>query len=312
MNRKLINTTLAFVILFGSFSLLNRVSAQANETPDFTITPINYDLSLRPGNSRELSVTVKNDLAVAAMFSLKSSVFSSDGRLSANADGVEVAKWLTYSTGEIVLEPGTTGSLNYSLTIPEGAKAGVYYLANIVTLTQPTEASTGNSSAVIAEVAQRVNLNVLASDAAKPSLSISNLSGPGLLISGAAGYNWQVQNTSPLFTKPVIYLQVVSPSGEITNQQIVNSELSLLGPGEFEGNVLAANSEVFKEPGIYRFEMLVLDSVDGGAPATSKYVGTLYIPIWLALLIIIAAAGVIYAVVYLNNKYRNKERRSHK
>jgi hypothetical protein len=281
--------------------------AQSNEGPDFSVNPISHDLSLLPGQSQELNLTVSNDLPEIATFRLSAGVFNSAGELSAEPEQSESSDWLNYPTSQINLVSGQSQQMTFNLTLPADATPGVYYLAAIISLEQNSDSQT-SSSAVIAQIAQRINLNVLASNVARPSLSIAELGGPSVMFSGDATYNWSVQNVSDLFTRPVIYTQIVSPAGEILRTEVQNSELNLIGPGDTEGEVLQANSDLFTQPGIYRFEILVVDSVNDEAPVISKYVGTLYIPLWLALIGALASVVAAATAIYTYRRFAKHEK----
>lgn len=304
LNSLLIKLLIGVLVLSVGTSQVQAQATQSTEA-DFSISPISHDLSLLPGQSQELTLTLRSDLPQTATFSLSAGLFSSAGELSNQPEQSATTNWLNYSTAQISLEPGQGTQIGFMITLPTDAAPGVYHLGTIISLEQDSQTDS-SSSAVIAQIAQRINLNVLASNVARPSLSIAALGGPSLMLSGEANYSWSVQNVSDLFTRPVIYTQIVSPAGEILSTEVHNSELSLVGPGATEGEVLQAASELFTQPGIYRFEVLVVDSVVDGAPAISKYVGTLYIPLWLALPILIGTAVIAIGAYQLYSKRKRK------
>lgn len=138
-----------FLFFTLALSLLIAVEAKA-----FSVSPLKFTTTIAAGDNKDWEVKVKND-------SNKSSVFvpvilgmqqDSFGR-SIFGRNIDVAEsWFKIPFGKLILNPGESGSVVFSITVPANTPPGAHYIGLAV-----QEESTGSITGQLATV---LNLQV--------------------------------------------------------------------------------------------------------------------------------------------------------
>lgn len=116
--------------------------AQAEES--IQISPLTYKFEVKPGETKEATLTARNLSDKALNYGLEAENFSDVTDAGApvsfeksDGSGQSLADWITYvSPKEGKLEAKEKKSLNFNISVPSDAKAGGYYAAVFVRVTE--------------------------------------------------------------------------------------------------------------------------------------------------------------------------------
>lgn len=103
----------------------------ANATYAFSIAPARILITINPGTTEKFAVQVRNEEKNQEEFQIKILGFKQDGQGKPFfAENVDVAeKWVRADAERLVIKPGESKSVNFSITAPPAVAPGSHYLA---------------------------------------------------------------------------------------------------------------------------------------------------------------------------------------
>ncbi|MBR3172650.1 hypothetical protein IKF21_01900 [Candidatus Saccharibacteria bacterium] len=133
----------------------------------FTLTPMNQDIELTPGQTFTGSITVVNPADATSDFAYKVSVtpFSMVGEdytvdLATEYNRSMMTKWITIAEPTGVLKPNESRQVEFTVTVPENAPAGGQYAALAVTADNAAANDNGLAVQSVLEMASIVYAKV--------------------------------------------------------------------------------------------------------------------------------------------------------
>lgn len=176
--------TLSLLLLIVALAGFGTVRPSLADSPDqisLGIAPLDYkgqyfDLTMAPGESRELKVEVANHGAkqIAARTYAADAYSITGGGFGARLDGepaTGTTLWLAYPSQTIDLPPGQGLTRSFSVTVPADAEPGEYITSLVVQNAEPTAA--GSGGVVIRQVQRTViAVAITVPGERKPALAI--------------------------------------------------------------------------------------------------------------------------------------------
>lgn len=224
MPKKLIALLISLLLLTGSIAA---TAAQTDETPKLGIAPVGangayFDLTMKPGESRELTVRLGNfgkkkaraRTYAADVYTLVNGGF---GVKLADEPASGVTNWLDYAPDMLELKPGQSVERTFTVTVPADAKAGQHITSVAIENADPIK---GSGSITV----NQVNRQVIAVLITVPGPVKARLHITGAtykLAPGSASVLIAIENTGNVLLKPVGDVVVADGAGkEITRAQV--------------------------------------------------------------------------------------------
>lgn len=278
-------------------------------TNAFTVTPMNQEISLSPGEVYEGSITVINPSYAKENFPYKVEVtpygvanedYTAD--LLSESDRTAISKWIKIDepTGEI--KPNESKKVNFTITVPENVPAGGQYATIAVSSNKDITDSNGVSVQNVFEIASIIYAKV----------------------AGETIHDGEIkENNVPSFvlTKPVMLSALITNNGNIHETATFTITVSDF----FTGNVILPTEEntgVYSEvimPETTRYtEREVNDLPDLGVVKVSQTINyngqtstveknIIICPIWFLVLMSLTIIAIITTIVVLIRKHRHKK-----
>ena len=275
----------------------------------FTVTPMNQEISLSPGEVYEGSITVINPSYAKEDFSYKVEVtpygvagedYTAD--LLSESDRTAISKWIKIAepTGEI--KPNESKKVNFTITVPENVPAGGQYATIAVSSNKDTSNTNGVSVQNVFEIASIIYAKV----------------------AGETVHDGEIkENNVPSFvlTKPVMLSALITNNGNIHETATFTITVSDF----FTGHVILPTEEntgIYSEvimPETTRYtEREVSELPDLGVVKVSQTINyngqtstveknIIICPIWFLVLMLLTIAAIITAIVVLVRKHRHKK-----
>lgn len=275
----------------------------------FTVTPMNQEISLSPGEVYEGSITVINPSYATEDFSYKVEVtpygvagedYTAD--LLSESDRTAISKWIKIvePTGEI--KPNESKKVNFTITVPENVPAGGQYATIAVSSNKDAASVNGVSVQNVFEIASVIYAKVAGETIQDGEIKENNV-------------------PSFVFTKPVMLSAFITNNGNIHETATFTITVSDF----FTGQVILPTEEntgVYTEvimPETTRYtEREVSELPDLGVVKVSQTINyngqtstveknIIICPIWFLVLIFLTIAAIITAIIVLIKKHRHKK-----
>lgn len=308
-SNKLIPVFLSIITILASWLLPIRVVAQNLGNNVFSLSPIDYTNNQVPGDSFSVSFTVSNQGSQDAEVNLyKAEMEFTDNQPRLSLNNLATADWLALSQTFYIIPANSSATITANVQIPGNATPGAYYPTILISEISDTADITDSPTEAIVNsaLAFRINLNVIpSSETVIKSAKASGLVVTNPVVINSVDISYGITNVSDYYVKPIAYLQIVNPSGEVVWRSTVNDNNSLIYPGQ----VLAASTNLqlpaFKptDVGQYTAEFLVVDNQFG----TTDIIKTNFTVIPLSLLLVLG--GVIVLLSFLLIWRSRKQRR---
>ena len=280
------------------------------EEHTFTLTPMNQDIELTPGETYTGSITVVNPADATSDFAYKVSVtpFSVVGEeynidLATEYNRSLITKWITIDEPTGTLKPNETRQVEFTINVPENAPAGGQYASLAVTADNDAASDNGLAVQSVLEMASIVYAKVDGETVHGGQILENNI--PGFSATTPVTLTALIQNTgnvhdyanytitvSDFFTGQVIlpteendghYAEVIMPESTYYSQREI-SNLPAVGVVKvsqtirFNGEVSVAESNI------------------------------IICPIWFMVLVIATLLALITTIVLLIKKHRKHKK----
>lgn len=304
-----------FVLMIGFFMPLTNVMAAGY---GLTMSPMNQEVVLNPGDNFESSFVMANPLASVAdtyyELSIEPFYFNDKNEpyFSASGDSGEMAEWITFkSSTSGKLSPNESKEIIFEIKVPETAPAGGQYAAIIATISTKAEDEAivddmdENSSGVSMKETKRVAHLIYAEITGNviKKGEIMNADVSGFLFSGKIHGSSLIKNTGNVHSS-AYYTMRVTPI--FSNEEVFTNE------EDPERKVILPDRTVYEEftwgetPSIGIFNVVYTVEFEGSKAEVSKIV--IVCPLWLLFLIIFGiAAIIIYFVTRAKARKKNAE-----
>ncbi len=297
-------------ILFAATAVMTPAVMAEDELYGFSISPMDQQIVLTPGDSYESSLKVSNPGSYTTDLDYEVTVkpFYRNDESSVvfdNKNGYgEMANWITitsHQTGH--LSPNETDEVTFRIDVPEDAPAGGQYASVLV-----SSSSSSNDNAMIKETRQIGHL-IYAEISGETTRNgeIMSIDVPSFLLSGNVRGTASIKNTGNVHGVASYKLQVFplfSNEEVYTNEE--NPERFLIMPEQTYYDETAW--EQTPEVGIYN--VLYTVEFEGKTAQVSKLV--IKCPIWLLFIILFIVAGIaiwLATRVWGRKSRKNREKR---
>ena len=308
--------------LVGAVMMLVSVIVPYGAASAFVVSPQDQEYVLSPGQSVTGEVEVVNPSDAGGKFYYVAEVVpfsvSNDGKYDPNFDArndyTDIVNWVTMSDNDEsdveevhgVLEPGETGNVHYTITVPKDARGGGQYFAvRVKNDVEATQKANGDDTVVIKEVvgiASLVFVEVSGDIIVKGEITDNNI--PSFFLAPPSTTSFVVQNEGNTHAKISYALQVFplfSDEEVYTTEEDMSSSYVLPGVSR----VITQIWENTPQIGIFRVRQTVYyNSTDSEPSVTEKMV--IVCPVWLLFVIFFLIAALIIWIV-MRVKARGKK-----
>lgn len=266
------------------------VMAEEEQIYGFSMSPMDQQIVLMPGDSYESSLRVTNPGTHTTDLDYEVSVepFYRDDDATAifeNVDGRgEMANWITitsHQTGH--LSPNETDEVTFKIDVPEDAPAGGQYASVIV-----SSSSSSSEDAMIKET-RRIGHLIYAEISGETTRDgeIMNIDVPAFLLSGNVRGSASIKNTGNTHGTATYKLQVFplfSDEEIYTNEEDPETHLILPDQTYYDETAWEETPEI----GIYN----VVYTVEFADKTTQTSKLVIKCPIWLLFIVLFVVAGI--------------------
>jgi len=178
-----------------------------------------FDLTMKAGQTRTLSVVIANDgtAAIAASTYLADVYTIIDGGFGAQLNGqaqTGTTTWISYPAKTMELATGESTQRSFTVTVPAGTGPGEYISSLVLENADPIAAG------------GTVGINQVVRQAVAVVVTVPGLRAPGLAIdeatdnvsNGASTVSVGVANTGNVRLKPAVGFTLTDPNGTVINQ----------------------------------------------------------------------------------------------
>lgn len=290
LNKKswLLAVAAAFVV--ATVGAVPAAMAEDEQMYGFSMSPMDQQIVLMPGDSYESSLNVTNPGTHTTELDYEVNVepFYRDDDATAIFENIggrgEMANWITitsHQTGHLM--PNETDEVTFRIDVPEDAPAGGQYASVIV-----SSSSSSSADAMIKET-RRIGHLIYAEISGETVRSgeIMNLNVPAFLLSGNIAGSASIKNTGNTHGVATYKLQVFplfSDEEVYTNEE--NPETHLILPDQ----TYYAETAWEKTPEIGIYNVVYTVEFAGKTAQASKLV--IKCPIWLLFIVLFVVAGI--------------------
>lgn len=219
-----------------------------------------FDLTMEPGESRALAVTIANDgeTAISArtyaadVYTIVNGGFG--GRLR-DQPRTGTTGWIDYPTDVMHLAPGEGSDRAFTVAVPADAAPGEYITSVILENDQPI--LDGGSVGLNQVIRQAVAVVVTVPGRRSPGLVIGEAAHK--VVAGMSIIQVAVENTGNVRLKPIVEFSLVDPAGARISQATVPMDTFYSHTDTFVEVPLAG----LLSPGTYEVEMTLVDPGQG-------------------------------------------------
>lgn len=290
LNKKswLLAVAAAFVV--ATVGAVPAAMAEDEQMYGFSMSPMDQQIVLMPGDSYESSLNVTNPGTHTTELDYEVNVepFYRDDDATAIFENVsgrgEMANWITITSHQSGhLAPNETDEVTFRIDVPEDAPAGGQYASVIV-----SSSSSSSADAMIKET-RRIGHLIYAEISGETVRSgeIMNLNVPAFLLSGNIAGSASIKNTGNTHGVATYKLQVFplfSDEEVYTNEE--NPETHLILPDQ----TYYAETAWEKTPEIGIYNVVYTVEFAGKTAQASKLV--IKCPIWLLFIVLFIVAGI--------------------
>jgi hypothetical protein len=319
--RRLIAATLALLLLFST-SIVSAQNAQTGGS-GLSISPLHTDVTLDPGKTKTLDITLKNVTSSAVVAKPSVVDFESDNTTGNPKIITDPSKKSPYSIrdfvsglADITLAKGEKKTVTATLKTPDKQPPGAYF-GIIRYKAVPAEATTPESGEVALTASVGTIVLITVPGSIRDQIQLTNLfvyrnSNNGtFFIAKPNQTGIEVKNLGNGFAQPFGTVELKNTFGKT----VYSYQLNNVDP---RGSVLPSSTRIFRndiknvsQPGRYKLTASV--AYGSGAYVLVSEKTFWYIPVWLVviLLIILAALALLIYRVY-KRRFVFKKRTSRK
>ncbi len=290
LNKKSWLLAVATAFAVATVGTVPAVMAEEEQMYGFSMSPMDQQIVLMPGDSYESSLNVTNPGTHTTELDYEVNVepFYRDDDATAIFENIggrgEMANWITvtsHQTGHLM--PNETDEVTFRIDVPEDAPAGGQYASVIV-----SSSSSSSADAMIKET-RRIGHLIYAEISGETVRSgeIMNLNVPAFLLSGNIAGSASIKNTGNTHGVATYKLQVFplfSDEEVYTNEE--NPETHLILPDQ----TYYAETAWEKTPEIGIYNVVYTVEFAGKTAQASKLV--IKCPIWLLFIVLFVVAGI--------------------
>lgn len=332
--KRVFTAVLATMLLVSTLAVTRAVQAQDTGGSGLRISPTRSELSIVPGDSREITQTVRNVTQSPVTVQPVLNDFESDGvsgEPKLVGDPAEVSR---YSLREFItlpedfdLEPEEEREVTVSVNVPESAAPGAYF-GSVLYRAAPQGDEGSGQVALVASVGSLVLLEVPGD--ITEQIQINDISAyledsPGSLFTKQPDtVGVEIQNLGNGFSQPfgkvsvkdwrgnevfIYELNDTTPRGNILpdSTRLFTNELYNIEVKTVNGEEQIERISPIKWPGRYTITGNLSHGTSGEIFTVSS--SFWYIPVWLIIVILVVLVVLIGGAVYLYRKYVTKSTR---
>lgn len=276
----------------------------------FTLTPMNQDIDLAPGQSYTGTITVVNPADATTDFVYKVAVtpFNMVGQdytvdLATEYNRSMITKWITIAEPTGTLKPNESKDIEFTINVPENAPGGGQYAALTVTADRGNEDSDGVNVQSVLEMASIVYAKVDGEIIHQGKILSNNI--PGFVLNLPAVLTADIENTGNVHDYATYTITV---SDFFTGQVILPTE-------ENDGHY----SEVIMPETTFHSEREISNLPTIGVVKVSQTIrfngevsvqeGNIIIcPLWFIILVLLTLAALITTIVVMVKKHRKHKK----
>lgn len=279
----------------------------------FTLTPMNQDVELTPGQVYTGYITVVNPSDATTDFPYKVSVtpFSVMGDdyaidLATEHNRSMMTKWITVKEPTGTLKPNESRQVEYTITVPENAPAGGQYATLTVTADKAADSNDGLTVQSVLEMASVIYAKVAGETVHEGKILENNI--PAFAATTPVTLTAEIQNTGnvhdyatyAITVRDLFTGQVILPTSENDGRysEVIMPESTYYSQRELS-NLPAIGIVNVSQTIRYNGEVSIKES------------NIIICPIWFMVLMLITIAALITTIVLIVKKHRkNKTLRS--
>lgn len=239
--KKTFGSIIAITLIIGTFSFIFIRSAFAENTKGLTVTPVQYEFTMIPGEQKDFTGTVKNNSKEKISLTLEFASINIEAlinedrfQLEEGDDPKSPDKWLSSDARKVIIQPGKEKNISFRLKVPEDAELKGYYPAIIY---QPQITSGPSDEVQIDE--KIVSLVLLNIAEVKGSYAVSsgriNLfsSVPSVVFTPHVTFNIDFENTGQTYMHPRGKIHIFDRKGMyLSDTPTVNDDYEILLQGK--------------------------------------------------------------------------------
>lgn len=316
-------------LLVGSSGLsFGKSSPTPAPVANFTLLPYDpsgvakktyFVINARPGETIEQQLRVTNTgnaAGTARLTPVDATTGQSGGvvYLSPGQKQHNVGPWITMSTQQVTIAPGGSEVVQFQVTVPANATAGEH-VAGIVAQNMALQHTTSSSGGSNFQVAIQ-HLTIVPVEMQLPGPRIEQLLAKGLLVGGYGSkqtVNVNLQNTGNVMVKSQGTLQITDTNGVVLQKFAVSIDMFLpqtsisyaayvkgtaLGPGTYLASLILnyGTGRILNYATTFTVTQQQINQTFGVSPGLQTPWGSVSLPLWLTIVIIVAVIIVLLAI----------------
>lgn len=268
------------IVIFLVFSILSFFSSTVNADAStyVSISPLYSDIKLKQEEVYNGFFNIKNSTEYKLTLEISEKDIINSSITESNS------KWVSISEINQIIDSGEDQRIEFTLNIPRETNPGVYY--------KYIQVNFINENNSLLSYTLGYNLNIIIDSLFTKDFgnTISSINvNQKLLIEESQKLYLTINNASPnTFTRPLVNINLLSPTGVMVNSKVLNDSLSILdAPNMYEIELDIPNTGIFNI-GQYTIQILVTDTLSGKSiykNLTFFYIGKSYLIIFLVTLV---------------------------
>ncbi len=310
---------LSLALLVSSGGAL--VNAQAVGS-GLSISPTLFELTLNAGQSKDLTITLKDSTVGSVTAQGVVTDFTSDGStgnpklLTAPGESSPNSiKNFVYKLDSIPLDPGQQQNVIVGIHIPDGTPPGAYYgVIRYKAVPAGAAAPAAGQVALTASVGTIVLITVPGNVHQQVQLSAIHVyrgaHDGSFFFTKPDKVGVEIENFGNGFAKPFGTVEIDSMFSKVVDSYQFNNPKQL-------GNVLPNSTRIFSNPikgisQIGRYTVTASVSYGSGSQVLTLKKTFWYIPAWLAIIVILVLLGLLFLSFRAYRRYRYEKRHSYR
>lgn len=275
----------------------------------FTVTPMNHNVNLDPGEVYTGVIKVTNPADATTNFKYKIEVspygVTEDGstaNFSKETAYTQIVKWITIDEPEGEVEPNNTKEVKFTITVPENAPGGGQYAAIMVGSNNDSEAGENLNVQNVFEMASLVYAEINGEIHKDAKIEQNNI--PGFVTGAPITLGASFVNNGNIHEQALV---MISAKDVFTGRVIVSSEnesdyfTELIMP-ESTRHVERNINEGLPLLGIVHVEQ----SISYGGEFSKEEKNVIICPIWFMALVAVTIGAIIFTIVQIVGRHRKK------
>lgn len=284
---------LVMMVVYGlaiNFGINYAAHAQSTESPKgLTLSPLRTEINVAPGMSfsDRLKVTNSTDKPMTVNF------FAEEFKVTDEQYDYEfitesnIVSWVSFKPSEVVIKPGETKRVSYTVGVPLTAEPGGYYISMFASSAVATGDDAGNSQQRVASLLYIT----AASDvlgAATRSGHVLSLSSPWLVVNKGT-WGMTIQNAGTTHYRSEYTVKVEDLFGDMVGE---GKDSALILPGTIRS--LSGELNLPSMPGIYK---AIYTIGLGDVPSVTEVHYMIFLPPWavsMLVAVLVVASYLLY------------------